>query len=86
MGYYGDEMKLARDRKASTDMDKTNQTIVKEVPSYVKERLQCLLVDKKSLDFSRDFVPSTKSALAAQLNKNGFKISCKPFQVFTPET
>lgn len=53
-----------------------------QLPDYVKERLRCILVDKKSLDFQREFVPSTKSSFASQLNKNGFRITNKPFTVF----
>ena len=47
-----------------------------KVPSYVRKRLSCLVQDRRSTDFSREFVPSGKSKLAAQINKNGFKISC----------
>lgn len=52
-----------------------------KVPSYVRKRLSCLLQDRRSTDFSRAFVPSSKSQLAAQMNKNGFKISTQPFNI-----
>ena len=46
--------------------------------------MKCLLVDKYSLDFSKPFNPPNKSALAlaAMQNKNGCRISSKPFIAF----
>ena len=43
-----------------------------------------MLVDKNSLDFAKKFVPPANSqlAMAAYQNKNGFRITCRPFTVF----
>ena len=52
-----------------------------KLPGYVRRRLNCLVQDKRATDFTRDFLPSNKSQLAAQMNKNGFKINCQPFSI-----
>ena len=53
-------------------------------PPFVTDRQRCLLVDKNSLDFTKKFVPPANSqiAMAAYQNKNGFRITCRPFTVF----
>ena len=57
---------------------------MQQQPHLVMDRQRCLLVDRNSLEFTKKFVPpmSSQIAMAAYQNKNGFRITCKPFTVF----
>lgn len=71
---------------ASNDDHSKNTRLngIQQPPQFVMDRQRCLLVDRNSLEFSKKFVPPMKSqiAMAAYQNKNGFRITCKPFTVF----